>query len=299
MGNIRTFIVNHLLARQRGWRVLMRVEDLDGPRVKQGVSEQMLDDLAWLGLTWEQPVMYQSDRGEQYQAALQQLIDAGEAYPCVCSRKDIEQAATAPHREDAQVAYPGTCYLRFENAEEAGKLTGRPVAWRARVTSDPVEVNDEFLGAHEFDLSQTCGDIVVVKNDGLAAYQLAVVVDDATAGVDAIVRGDDLLESAARQIHLRRLLGLRPEPEYWHLPLVIGSDGLRLAKRHGNTRLSHYRQLGATPERILGLMGYWCGLLDKPEETDVERLLNAFDMARLPRDPAVFTQAENDFLLGR
>ncbi len=299
LGNVRTFLANWLLARQRNWRVLMRVEDLDGPRVKRGAGEQILDELAWLGLTWEQPVVYQSDRGSQYRSALKQLIDAGAAYPCVCSRKDIEQAASAPHREDAQSAYPGTCRGRFENAEQACKLTGRPAAWRVRVTARPVEVNDEFLGRCKFDLSQTCGDFVIFKNDGLAAYQLAVVVDDAASGVDAIVRGDDLLESAARQIHLRRLLGLGPEPQYWHLPLVVGGDGLRLAKRHGDTRLSHYRRLGATPQRILGLMGYWCGLGDRREDIDMQTLIRKFDPARLPREAVVFTKTDDDFLLGK
>ncbi len=299
LGNVRTFLVNWLLARQRNWRVLMRVEDLDGPRVKRGAGEQILDELAWLGLTWERPVIYQSNRGGQYRSALQQLIDAGAAYPCVCSRKDIEQAASAPHMEDVQSAYPGTCCMKYASAEEASRLTGRPAAWRVRVTSRPVEVNDEFLGRREFDLSRTCGDFVIFKNDGLAAYQLAVVVDDAASGVDAIVRGDDLLESAARQIHLRGLLGLGPEPKYWHLPLVVGPDGLRLAKRHGDTRLSHYRQAGATPQRILGLMGFWCGLNSRREETDLQTLVSRFDPARLPRNAIVFTKADDDFLMGK
>ena len=298
LGNARTFLVNYLLARQRGWRVLMRVEDLDGPRVKKGAAEQALDELAWLGLDWSLPIVYQSTRHADYTAALAQLTGAGDAYPCTCSRKDVLLAAGAPHAEDAQAAYPNTCRGRFESADHAAQ-TGRAVAWRVEAPDTPVAFTDEFAGPQSFDLRCTCGDFVVFRNEGLAGYQLAVVLDDAAAGVDAIVRGDDLLESAARQIHLRRLLGLSPEPKYWHLPLVIGPDGRRLAKRHGDTRLDAYRRSGATPQRLLGLLGHWCGLLERPEEISLPDLLQRFDLARLPTNPIVFTQADDDFLLGK
>jgi len=298
LGNARTFLVNTLLARQRGWRVLMRVEDLDTPRTKPGAAGHMLDELAWLGLEWTGPIVRQTDRHAAYQQALRRLIDAGAAYPCTCSRKDIQLAASAPHAEDATAAYPGTCRGRFISAAEATARTGRPAAWRVVVPDEPVAFVDEFAGPRQFDLTRTCGDFVVFRNEGTAAYQLAVVVDDAAAGVDAVVRGDDLLESAARQIHLRRLLDLGPEPRYWHLPLVVGEDGRRLAKRHGDTRLSFYRARGVRPERVLGLLGAWSGLLDRPRETSVAELLAAFDLARLPRSPVVFTARDNEFLLG-
>jgi len=299
LGNARTFLLNDLLARQMGWRVRMRVEDLDGPRVKAGAAAQMLDELAWLGLRWEGPVARQSTRGAAYAAALRRLVEAGAAYPCVCSRKDVAAAASAPHAEDAAPAYGGTCRGRFASAEQALRQTGRPPAWRVRVDGQAIVVADRFAGERAFDLWACGGDFVVFKNDGLAAYQLAVVVDDAEAGVDRIVRGDDLLDSAARQIHLRRLLGLAPEPEYWHLPLVVGADGRRLAKRHGDTRLGRYRQAGATPQRVLGLLGYWSGILDRRRETDLDELLDAFDIARVPRQPVVFSEADDRFLLGR
>jgi len=298
LGNARTFLVNYLLARRRGWRVLMRVEDLDGPRVKKGAAEQMLDELAWLGLEWSGPVVRQSDRRAAYQAALQQLIDAGAAYPCTCSRKDVRLAASAPHPEEAGGAYPGTCRGRFASAEEAAARTGRAPAWRVRTGDAAIAFTDGLAGRQRFDLSRTCGDFVVFRSEGSAAYQLAVVVDDAASGVDAIVRGDDLLESAARQIHLRRLLRLGPEPRYWHLPLVVGEDGRRLAKRHGDTRLAAYRRRGATPQRILGLLGAWCGLLDRRRETSMDELLERFDLARLPTGPVVFSPADEAFLLG-
>lgn len=276
----------------------MRVEDLDGPRVKKGADQKMLDELAWLGLTWEAPAVYQSRRAENYRAALKKLIEAGMAYPCVCSRRDIQQAGGAPHAEDAADAYSGTCRGRFRCADEAA-ATGRPMAWRIRVTDEPIEVADRFAGTKTYNLAATCGDFVIFKSDGLAAYQLAVTIDDADFGIDSIVRGDDLLESAARQIHLRRLLGLPEKVAYWHLPLVVGHDGKRLAKRHGDTRLEHYRSRGASPERILGLLGFWCGMLDRRRETAIDELLAAFDIAKISREKTVFTRQDDEFLLGR
>jgi len=299
LGNARTFVINHLLALHHGWRVLMRVEDLDGPRVKAGAAEGMLEELAWLGLTWEEPVVRQSDRGDRYARALDRLIEIGAAYPCTCSRKDVLHAASAPHREDGVAAYPGTCRGRFSSVEQARAATGRAAAWRVRVDGRPIVVEDAFAGPRSYDLARDGGDFVIVRNDGAAAYQLAVVVDDHDAGVNAIVRADDLLDSAARQIHLRRLLGMAPEPAYWHLPLVVGPDGRRLAKRHGDSRLSHYRRRGTPPERILGLIGYWSGLLPDRREADMAELARRFDLARIPADPVVFTREDDRFLLGQ
>lgn len=298
LGNVRTFLINYLLARQNGWRVLMRVEDLDGPRVKATSAEQILSDLRWLGLTWDGPVIYQSTRAELYRRALKKLADLGAAYPCTCSRKDVEDAASAPNLGDATATYPGTCRGKYPSAERAQILAGRPAAWRIMTDGIPIDVHDCFAGVNRFDLDRIGGDFVIFKNDGLAAYQLAVVVDDAEFGVDAIVRGDDLLDSAARQIHLRRLLGLSPQPEYWHLPLVVGTDGRRLAKRHGDTRVSHYRQTGTSAERLLGLLGFWSGLLPKRQPASMSELQACFDLARLPRRQVVFTAQDDQFLRG-
>ncbi len=298
LGNARTFVLNCVLARQRGWRVLMRMEDLDGPRVKPEAVAESLDVLAWLGLRWDEPMTYQSDRHPEYEKALTALATAGWVYPCVCTRKDVEQAASAPHADEAAPAYPGTCRGRFASAEQAEAETGRPASWRVRVPDKPVEFEDAFAGPRRFDLRREGGDFVVFRKQGLAAYQLAVVVDDADSGVDAIVRGDDLLDSAARQIHLRRLLGLTPEPTHWHLPLVVGPDGRRLAKRHGDTRISRYRELGAPPERVLGLIGRWSGAWAERREATMEELIARFDLARLPRGPVTFTGEDDAFLRG-
>lgn len=299
LGNARTFVLNALLARREGWRVRMRVEDLDGPRVKAGADRQMLDELRWLGLSWEEPAVYQSSRAGAHQAALARLIEAGAAYPCTCSRKDVELAGGAPHRSDGQTAYPNTCRGRYRSADEASARAGRTPAWRVRVDDRPIVVDDRFRGRRTFRLTQTCGDFVVFRTDRQAAYQLAVVVDDAEDGVDRVVRGDDLLESAARQIHLRRLLGMAADPQYYHLPLVVGPDGRRLAKRHGDTRLDRYRRSGAPRERILGLLGYWSGLLERRREADMDELAGRFDLARVPSEPVVFTRDDDAFLLGR
>ncbi len=299
LGNARTFVINAILAHQRGWRTLMRIEDLDGPRIKADAKDQLLDELAWLGLTWEPGVMVQSDRAACYEEAMDALIAQGIAYPCICSRKDIEQAASAPHVEDGHGVYPGTCRERFDSLAEA-RQSSRPVAWRVRVPDEPVSFLDHIHGQVSIQLTKVGGDFVVYKNTEQAAYQLAVVLDDVATGVDAIVRGDDLLESAARQVFLRQCLGLHPEPEYWHLPLVVGPDGRRLAKRHGDTRLAHYRALGTTSERILGWVGAVSGLWGgKPREVSMHDLATEFDLAMLPREPVVFTAEHDHFLAER
>lgn len=298
LGNARTFLLNHLLAEQLGWRVLMRVEDLDHPRVKADSDRQALEELAWLGLRWEQPVVHQSSRTDRYAAALERLRRAGHAYPCTCTRKDVEQAGSAPHRDDGLLVYPGTCRDRWKSAEHARQETGREPAWRVRVDDEPIHFADEFAGPQTIRLESSCGDFPIFKSDGSAAYQLAVVVDDADADVDAIVRGEDLVDSTPRQIHLRRLLGLSPEPRYWHFPLVIGPDGRRLAKRHGDTRIDAYRQAGTAPERMLGLLGFWCGILPERRPAGMVELVQRFDPARISPDPVVFSPADDRYLRG-
>jgi glutamyl-tRNA synthetase len=297
MGNARTFLVNYLLARRLDWTILMRMEDIDSPRIKPWAATQAIEDLQWLGITWDKTAPKQSDRAADYRDALNKLVESDDAYPCVCSRKDIQQAGAAPHRDDHIVVYPDLCRGKYQSEGQARELTGRPAAWRVRVDSAPIVFNDHFSGRHEIDLTEICGDFVVFRNEGMAGYQLAVVVDDADQSVDAIVRGDDLLDSAARQIHLRRLLNIAPEPEYWHVPLVTGTDGRRLAKRHGDTRLSHYREIGVPVSRILGLLGFLCGLSDQPREMDMPELIELFDFSKLPPGPVVFDEACESFLV--
>jgi len=295
LGNARTFLVNWLLARQNGWRIILRIEDLDGPRVKTGADRLAIEDLQWLGLDWDEGPIYQSPRQSLYDAAAMRLLEAGAAYPCTCSRKEVESAASAPHAEDGAAIYPGTCRERFRTLQEAAARTGRPAALRfAAAQSTTLSFDDGFAGRQTCHPASDLGDFVIRKADGTAAYQLAVVVDDAEAGVTDVVRGDDLLDSTPRQILLYRALGLELRiPKYYHLPLVVGPDGRRLAKRHGDTRLLMYREAGVPAARILSLLARWCGIAVSQPVSHAADLLPHFDFARLPRQRITFTAGDD------
>lgn len=296
LGNARTFLVNWLIARKRGWRILLRIEDLDGPRVKRGADQQAIEDLKWLGLDWDDGPIYQSPRAAHYRAATDRLIASGHAYPCICTRREVELAASAPHAEDGAAIYPGTCRGKFASVEDAQRAGGRPPAIRFLVPDAPIEFTDDFQGPQYFNPAQDLGDFVIMKSDGTAAYQLAVVIDDADANITHIIRGDDLIDSTPRQILLYRALGLTNRiPRHTHLPLVIGGDGRRLAKRHGDTRLRFYRDHDVTPQRMLALLARWCGV-QTPNEISMNDLLKIFDLSRLPKAPIVFTPADDAFL---
>jgi glutamyl-tRNA synthetase len=315
LGNGRSFLVNWLLARRLGWKVILRVEDLDSPRVKAGADLQAVDDLRWLGLDWDEGPIYQSARMSAYAGAIRRLVDQGTAYPCVCSRREVEAAASAPHAEDGAAVYPGTCRGRFASIDEARRAAGREPALRfAAPHGEPgvVEFTDEFSGPHRFDVPRQLGDFVIAKvdrprgatrregeafTDWTPAYQLAVVVDDAEMGVTEVVRGDDLLDSTPRQVLLYRALGMAERvPRYYHLPLVTGPDGRRLAKRHGDTRLSHYRQRGVTVGRVLALLARWCGMELQREPRTAADLLDRFTLDAVPRRPVVMSPDDDAWL---
>lgn len=292
LGNARTFLVNFLLARSRGWTIHLRIEDLDGPRIKLGADQQILDDLAWLGISFDTGPSRQSNRHRVYAAAIDDLLARGLAYPCVCTRSEVERAASAPHAEDGSTVYPGTCRDRFRSIEHARAFSGREPAIRFRVDRTSIQFVDRFLGKQSFNPAAQLGDFVVRKSDGTAAYQLAVVIDDADAGVSEIVRGDDLLDSTPRQMMIYESIGLSGQiPNYTHLPLVVGSDGRRLAKRHGDTRISHYRAAGVSPERVVGLLARWSGMPDVQEAMPGE-LIHRFDLDAVPRSRIVFDPSE-------
>src|SRR5512140_665086 len=252
LGNARTALLSWLAARAAGGAYLMRVEDLDAPRVRPGAEERLLADLRWLGLDWDEgpdvggpfAPYRQSERAPLYAAALGRLRDAGAAYPCFCSRAEVAAAALAPHGPgDEGPRYPGTC-RELSPAEVARRSQVRPPAWRFRVPPGRVEFRDGVHGPQVRDVAAETGDFVIARADGIAAYQLAVVVDDAAMGVTEVVRGDDLLGSTARQLLLYRALGL-PAPRFAHVPLVNGDDGARLAKRHAALSLDELRARGA------------------------------------------------------
>ncbi|MGD1277227.1 MAG: tRNA glutamyl-Q(34) synthetase GluQRS [Tepidisphaeraceae bacterium] len=297
LGNARTFLINWLLARQNGWRIILRIEDLDGPRVKRGADQLLLQDLQYLGLDWDAGPIYQSTRQALYTAAVDRILKQRLAYPCVCSRREVELAASAPHPEDHTSIYPGTCRGKFASLEQARAQSGKKPAVRFAAPDRQVEFEDAFLGSQRFNVGADLGDFVIAKSDGTAAYQLAVVVDDLEGEVDQVVRGDDLLDCAPRQILLYEALGAASRvPHYTHVPLVVGPDGRRLAKRHGDTRLAAYRQYGVPPDRVLALLARWCGIDDAPRLEHPRELLDRFRLDRIGKSAIVFTAGDDRFL---
>lgn len=282
LGNARTFLLAWLSVRARGGRVLLRIEDIDGPRVKPQAEQQAIADLRWLGLDWDGEVVRQTDRLSRYAAACARLLQDRRAYACVCSRKEVEEAASAPHEADLDgPIYPGTCAFVYADLADAKARTGRDAAVRFHVDTAAVAFVDGLRGPQAGRIE---GDFVIQKRDGGPAYQLAVVVDDAAQGVTEVLRGDDLLPSTPRQLLLYRALDLAP-PAFVHVPLVVGPDGLRLAKRHGDTSLAAFRARGVRPQQIVGYLAHTCGMGPPGAECTPAELLPRFDLARLPRAP--------------
>jgi glutamyl-tRNA synthetase len=294
-GNARTYLIAWLRARSLGGRIALRIEDIDSPRVKPAAAEQAIEDLHWLGLDYDEGPLVQTERLALYEDALHRLQEADLVYPCTCTRSDVERAASAPHDErigakrtgpaEGVVCYPGICVGR--RPADAAQLT-QPFSWRFRLPQREYHFEDGFHGPLTVDLHEAGGDFVVWKSVGTPAYQLAVVVDDAAQGITEVVRGDDLIPSTPRQLLLYQALGLQP-PAFVHVPLVVGPDGRRLAKRHGDTRLSALREAGVKPEALLGLLAWSCGWLERRREVTVRELLPLFDLASIPREPFVLT----------
>ena len=287
VGNARTYLIAWLSARARGGAVKLRIEDLDASRVKPGAAEQAVTDLRWLGLDWDGEAVVQTTRRAHYRAAFEELKRQEAVYPCTCTRADIASAASAPHAGD-ELTYPGTCAYRCAADAVALQAEGKPFAWRFRVPAN-TPYTDLFAGEQNIDLTHNGGDFVIWKSADTPAYQLAVVVDDAAMGVTEVIRGDDLILSTPRQLLLYRALGLTP-PAFAHVPLVMGDDGQRLAKRHGGTRLSALRDAGVTPAALVGLLAWSCGWQDRPEPVMPRELLPRFTLASIPRMPFVFTE---------
>jgi len=298
LGNARTALIAWLHARAAGGTFVMRVEDLDGPRVRPGMEVRILDELRWLGLDWDEGPdvggaagpYRQSLLDARYGAALERLRDAGLVYPCFCSRAEIASASHAPHGPaDDGPRYPGTC-RDLSGAEVARRSAGRKPAWRLRVPEGRVPFDDLVHGAQSFDVHGATGDFVVMRADGIAAYQLAVAVDDAAMGITDVVRGDDLLSSTARQLLVFRALGL-PAPRFAHVPLVVGEDGERLAKRHGALSLGELRERKVEPRAVAGLLAALCGLAPEGARVSPRELVDGFELGRLPRAPAILAPA--------
>lgn len=286
LGNLLCCLLAWLSARQKGGKVVLRIEDLDTARCKRPYAEQMIEDLCWLGLTWDEGPgvggpdgpYYQSERTALYEQALEKLERMGLVYPCYCTRAELH-AASAPHRSDGQAVYPGTC--RHLTAAEREKKTRAP-ATRLMVPDETWSFTDGHMGHYGENLLHECGDFLLRRSDGMFAYQLAVVVDDAAMGVTEVVRGSDLLSSTPRQLYLYDLLGLKA-PEFYHFPLLLDAQGRRLSKRNADAGLDELRGK-LTPEEILGRLAFLGGFNPGAEAKSAQQLLADFDWAKVPRE---------------
>lgn len=291
VGNGSTALLAWLSARSRSGKFIMRMEDLDRARVRPGSAELILDDLHWMGIDWDEgpdiggdngPYL-QSRRDELYARAFDILRDHDRVYPCFCSRKDIASAASAPQEPGDELLYPGTC-RDLDPGLSADRIeAGEKHAWRFRVDEgDDPGFRDVVLGRRGGDGRSRPGDFVVRRADGTASYQLAVVVDDDAMGITEVVRGGDLVMSTARQILLYRALGFKV-PEFAHVPLLLGEDGVRLSKRHDGVTIRSMREAGITPAKVIGKLAWLLGVL--PQEVDVAArdLVDGFSLSRVRR----------------
>ena len=294
LGNVFSCLCAWLSARSQGGRIVLRIEDLDDRCKRPELAAQLIDDLAWLGLEWDEGPYYQHDRLDLYETALHQLQDAGLTYPCFCTRAELH-AASAPHASDGTPIYRGAC--RSLSAEEVARRSAlRAPATRLCVPTvddladDVVEFVDRTYGAQCEALATECGDFLVRRSDGVFAYQLAVVVDDAAMGVTEVVRGCDLLGSTPRQIYLQHLLGL-PTPRYAHIPLLMSPDGRRLSKRDRDLDLGELRARFGTPEALLGWLAGQTGIAPDTTPRSAERLVEHFswDVIRAHRENITVT----------
>ncbi|MBM4264438.1 MAG: tRNA glutamyl-Q(34) synthetase GluQRS [Deltaproteobacteria bacterium] len=290
LGHARSFLIAWWHARSRGGRIVLRLEDLDVERVKPSLIEATIEDLRWLGLDWDDEPYVQSRSAADIDAAAQALLDRGLVYPCVCTRKEILAAQSAPHAGETSTVYPGICRGRFKNLADAESASGRPAALRFIVPDKLVHIEDEFQGVREFDARRQIGDFPIARSLGLPAYQLAVVVDDVRQGVTEIVRGADLLESCARQWLLQEALGY-PHPRWWHIPLVTDASGRRLAKRSDDVSLARLRGAGVDAWQIVAWVARGAGI-DIGDRANARDLISSFEMMRLHRSEVRVTPAD-------
>lgn len=287
LGNLACSLLAWLSAKSQGGRIVLRIEDLDAERCPRKYADLLEQDLAWLGLAWDEggslggahAPYYQSERAGIYTVSYNKLRDLGLVYPCFCSRAQLH-AASAPHTSDGNVVYPGTCRGLTDAQITARRLVKAP-AYRLQVPDEEVRFVDGCMGPHTENLLRDCGDFYLRRADGVFAYQLAVVVDDARMGITEVVRGADLLSSTARQLYLYRLLGL-PAPRFAHCPLLLAPDGRRLSKRDGDQSLENLRAR-YTAAQIIGKLAYVYGLQPEPVPRTPESLLADFAWSKVPK----------------
>ncbi len=291
LGNAWSALLAWLSVRSRGGTMVLRLEDLDPDRCKRSFCDGVEEDLRWLGLDWDEggcqggDLYYQSKRSAWYAEALEWLQKQELLYPCYCTRGQLH-AANAPHRSDGEVIYAGTCRnLTMEERLEREKV--RRPALRIRVPEQEIRFTDRLQGTYTEQLAQDCGDFILRRSDGVFAYQLAVVVDDALMGITDVTRGSDLLSSTPRQIFLQQQLGYAT-PEYCHVPLLCAPDGRRLSKREADLTLAALRESGMKPETIVGRLACAAGLIDRPEPISAAELIPLFSVDKLPKEDLAF-----------
>jgi glutamyl-tRNA synthetase len=289
LGNLRTALLAWLFARSDGSRYLLRIEDLDAAGSRSVHEASARADLAALGLDHDGPVLRQSDRRSVHEAAVERLVADGRTYPCYCTRREIlaevEAAVSAPHGPLPAGAYPGTCRDLTAGERAEREAAGRRPSLRLRASGEVLGFVDRVAGP----VTRAVDDFVIRRADGAPAYNLSVVVDDHDQGIGEVVRGDDLLDTTPRQILVARLLGL-PSPAYAHVPLVLGPDGERLAKRHGSVALADQVAAGRSPADVLSWFGASLGLCEVREPVTPTVLLDRFDPSSLSRDPWVLPE---------
>jgi len=294
LGNAWTALLAWLQVRSQGGTMVLRIEDLDPDRSRKEYVDQLIEDLHWLGLDWDEGPdiggpygpYCQDERRHLYQAALESLIQQGLVYPCYCSRAELRQAASAPHGSDRNNIYPGYCRNLTMAQRQFKEASGRRPALRLMVPDCTIAFIDGLYGLVRQNLRQECGDFILQRSDGVHAYQLAVVVDDAAMGITHVLRGNDLLDSTPRQLLLYELLELTP-PAFIHVPLLYGTDGHRLSKRQKDLTIASLRARGCSPYKIVGYLAWQAGLKERWEETPPRDLITDFNVSRLTTRPII------------
>ena len=280
LGNLLCCLLAYLSARSQGGRFLLRIEDVDLPRCPRRLSDQCIEDLRFLGFDWDEAPLFQSQRGDVYQRYFDRLNERDLVYPCFCTRAQLH-TAQAPNLGDHEPVYAGTCAL-LTAEEVAARSKTRSPAMRLRVPDKTVSILDGHYGAFSENLAHDCGDYIIRRSDGLWGYQLAAVVDDALTGVNEVVRGRDILFSTPRQMELLETLDF-PIPAYYHIPLLTDCHGRRLAKRDKDLDLTALSKV-MSPDQILGMLAYSCGVIDENRPSSLPELTKAFDWKNVRKD---------------
>jgi glutamyl-tRNA synthetase len=295
LGNVWTALFAWLAARHSGGEMILRIEDLDPDRSRPEYASKIITDLHWLGLDWDEGPdiggphgpYTQDERRSLYDKAIQKMEDTGLIYPCFCSRAQLHSSPTlAPHAGETEWRYPGTCRWLEEQERQVRLQQGRRPLWRITVPDKTFSFVDHIQGVYQQNLKEASGDFVIQRSDGVHAYQLAVVVDDALMAVTQVVRGADLLGSTPRQLFLYQVLELTP-PNFAHVPLLCGQDGQRLSKRHQALSLAALRQQGISPETIVGYLAWRAGLIDRNEPVAAKELIPGFSFKLLGKESVV------------